>query len=235
MSLGYQLLANTRRNWSTFCTDRRPQKFRAHGEGNWLKLGHNFSLFSYAVRKELKRTRFAEYPTYINDDSSARRAKNTNNSFYKPNERHQAIVSRVKTPMPMPGGSVLKKKSSSMLEPAEHGNETMGDSASDREEANVTELLQAKRSLGWEMVEPEKSPTLSRRSGTPKNGQCGMDIQSTLFSPKGYLYTVTVITGNRWAADTEADLFVVLHSADSSSEKFWLRQEVKHMHGIFPF
>jgi hypothetical protein len=32
----------------------------------------------------------------------------------------------------------------------------------------VAELLQAKKSLGWEMATPEKSPSLSRRS--PKTG-----------------------------------------------------------------
>jgi len=43
---------------------------------------------------------------------------------------------------------------------------------------------------------------------------------------KDYVYTVTVITGNRWAADTEADLYIILHGTDKNSEKLWLRQEV---------
>lgn len=44
---------------------------------------------------------------------------------------------------------------------------------------------------------------------------------------------MTVITGNRWAADTEADLFIVLHSAESNSEKLWLRQEVNILRVIY--
>jgi len=109
-------------------------------------ISSNLPWGSYAARKELKRTRFAEHPTYINEDqaSSRRGAKASSHSnFYKPNERHQAIVQRVKTPMPGQVGegkglnclengslllqkgpnSVLKKKSSTLLNPSDYGTE----------------------------------------------------------------------------------------------------------------
>lgn len=41
-----------------------------------------------------------------------------------------------------------------------------------------------------------------------------------------YLYTITVLTGNRWAADTEADLYITMVGAGGvESERLWLRQE----------
>lgn len=41
----------------------------------------------------------------------------------------------------------------------------------------------------------------------------------------GCKYTIAVLTGNRWAADTEADLFLILHGTLGNSEKLWLRQD----------
>lgn len=41
-----------------------------------------------------------------------------------------------------------------------------------------------------------------------------------------YTYIVTVKTGNRWAADTEADLYLIMHGETEKTEKLILRQEV---------
>uniref|UniRef100_A0A915PSL7 Doublecortin domain-containing protein n=1 Tax=Setaria digitata TaxID=48799 RepID=A0A915PSL7_9BILA len=41
----------------------------------------------------------------------------------------------------------------------------------------------------------------------------------------GMTYTVSVITGNRWAADTDLDLFIVLYGELNKSEKYLLRQD----------
>uniref|UniRef100_A0A914LUF9 PLAT domain-containing protein n=1 Tax=Meloidogyne incognita TaxID=6306 RepID=A0A914LUF9_MELIC len=104
----------------------------------------------------------------------------------------------------------FKKTSTTMLVP-DYGNETAHDSSSDREEASVTELLQGKQRLGWEMSQDhiDKSPVNTQR--TPRTD---------------YLYTITVLTGNRWAADTEADLYITLVGAGGvESERLWLRQE----------
>lgn len=56
-----------------------------------------------------------------------------------------------------------------MLVP-DYGNETAHDSSSDREEASVTELLQGKHRLGWEMSQEQndKSPVHTQR--TPRTG-----------------------------------------------------------------
>ncbi|OZC12925.1 PLAT/LH2 domain protein [Onchocerca flexuosa] len=43
----------------------------------------------------------------------------------------------------------------------------------------------------------------------------------------GMTYTVSVITGNRWAADTDLDLFIILYGDLNKSEKHLLRQD-KH-------
>lgn len=43
----------------------------------------------------------------------------------------------------------------------------------------------------------------------------------------GITYTVSIYTGNRWAADTDADLYIILHGESSSSEKHWLRQSLE--------
>uniref|UniRef100_A0AAF5Q1T5 Doublecortin family protein n=1 Tax=Wuchereria bancrofti TaxID=6293 RepID=A0AAF5Q1T5_WUCBA len=49
------------------------------------------------------------------------------------------------------------------------------------------------------------------------------------FSPTtkedGMTYTVSVITGNRWAADTDLDLFIILYGDLNTSEKHLLRQD----------
>lgn len=39
-------------------------------------------------------------------------------------------------------------------------------------------------------------------------------------------YTVSVITGNRWAADTDLDLFIILYGDLNTSERHLLRQNV---------
>jgi len=49
------------------------------------------------VRKGFKHTRFSEHPIYIGTGSYGPRRRSKNN-LYKPNERHQAIITRVKTP-----------------------------------------------------------------------------------------------------------------------------------------
>uniref|UniRef100_A0A1I7VML2 Doublecortin domain-containing protein n=1 Tax=Loa loa TaxID=7209 RepID=A0A1I7VML2_LOALO len=41
----------------------------------------------------------------------------------------------------------------------------------------------------------------------------------------GMTYTVSVITGNRWAADTDLDLFIILYGDLNKSEKHLLRQD----------
>ncbi|CAG9537579.1 unnamed protein product [Cercopithifilaria johnstoni] len=41
----------------------------------------------------------------------------------------------------------------------------------------------------------------------------------------GMTYAVSVITGNRWAADTDLDLFIILHGDLNTSEKHLLRQD----------
>ncbi|CAK5084883.1 unnamed protein product [Meloidogyne enterolobii] len=163
----------------------------------------------YTVRKGFKHTRFSEHPIYIGTGSYAPRRRSKNN-LYKPNERHHAIITRVKTPKSGKRKTSFKKTSTTMLVP-DYGNETAHDSSSDREEASVTELLQGKQRLGWEMSQDhiDKSPVNSQR--TPRTD---------------YLYTITVLTGNRWAADTEADLYIILVGAGGiESERLWLRQE----------
>jgi hypothetical protein len=45
------------------------------------------------------------------------------NNYYKPNERHEAIVQRIKTPMPQKGPSSVLKKKSNTLDPADIENE----------------------------------------------------------------------------------------------------------------
>lgn len=164
----------------------------------------------YTVRKGFKHTRFSEHPIYIGTSSYAPRRRSKNN-LYKPNERHQAIITRVKTPKSGKRGPSFKKKSSTTMLVPEYGNETTHDSSSDREEASVTELLQGKQRLGWEMSQDhtDRSPVNTQR--TPRTD---------------YLYTITVITGNRWAADTEADLYIIMYGAGGiESERLWLRQE----------
>nr|CAD2184395.1 unnamed protein product [Meloidogyne enterolobii] len=163
----------------------------------------------YTVRKGFKHTRFSEHPIYIGTGSYGPRRRSKNN-LYKPNERHHAIITRVKTPKSGKRKTSFKKTSTTMLVP-DYGNETAHDSSSDREEASVTELLQGKQRLGWEMSQDhiDKSPVNSQR--TPRTD---------------YLYTITVLTGNRWAADTEADLYIILVGAGGiESERLWLRQE----------
>ncbi|VDP12701.1 unnamed protein product [Soboliphyme baturini] len=47
-------------------------------------------------------------------------------------------------------------------------------------------------------------------------------------SPKSQLdcvYKIVVFTGNRWAADCDADLYVILYGIIGSSEKQWLKQD----------
>lgn len=43
----------------------------------------------------------------------------------------------------------------------------------------------------------------------------------------GMTYTVSVITGNRWAADTDLDLFIILYGDLNTSGKHLLRQDVR--------
>ncbi|CAJ0568263.1 unnamed protein product, partial [Mesorhabditis spiculigera] len=45
-------------------------------------------------------------------------------------------------------------------------------------------------------------------------------------SAGGMAYTIAVLTGNRWGADSEADLYVTLHGDDATSTQFWLKPDV---------
>ncbi|CAJ0574445.1 unnamed protein product, partial [Mesorhabditis spiculigera] len=42
----------------------------------------------------------------------------------------------------------------------------------------------------------------------------------------GMAYTIAVLTGNRWGADSEADLYVTLYGDDATSTQFWLKPDV---------
>ena len=41
-------------------------------------------------------------------------------------------------------------------------------------------------------------------------------------------YNISVITGNRWAAETEGDLYIVLYGDIGISGRIHLRQQVQH-------
>lgn len=43
-------------------------------------------------------------------------------------------------------------------------------------------------------------------------------------------YTVSITTGNRWAADTDLDLFIILFGDLNISKKHLLRQDVSYFH-----
>uniref|UniRef100_A0A914YD55 Uncharacterized protein n=1 Tax=Panagrolaimus superbus TaxID=310955 RepID=A0A914YD55_9BILA len=44
-------------------------------------------------------------------------------------------------------------------------------------------------------------------------------------SETGFTYTAAIFTGNRWAADTESDLYIILYGDKGESEKHFLRQD----------
>uniref|UniRef100_A0AC34EZ57 Uncharacterized protein n=1 Tax=Panagrolaimus sp. ES5 TaxID=591445 RepID=A0AC34EZ57_9BILA len=46
-------------------------------------------------------------------------------------------------------------------------------------------------------------------------------------SETGFTYTAAIFTGNRWAADTESDLYIILYGDKGESEKHFLRQDSK--------
>lgn len=39
-------------------------------------------------------------------------------------------------------------------------------------------------------------------------------------------YTILVVIGNRWAAETDQDLFIIIYGEHGKSEKLYLRQDV---------
>ncbi|CAJ0930255.1 unnamed protein product, partial [Mesorhabditis belari] len=73
--------------------------------------------------------------------------------------------------------------------------------------------------LGNELIDgaTEVSNEVHHKSTQPSNGnKNGQTIG----------YTISVLTGNRWGADSETDLYITLQGDDGTSVQFWLKPEV---------
>uniref|UniRef100_A0A914D0B9 PLAT domain-containing protein n=1 Tax=Acrobeloides nanus TaxID=290746 RepID=A0A914D0B9_9BILA len=58
-----------------------------------------------------------------------------------------------------------------------------------------------------------------------EHGHSEENLSHRTDTDENFTYTVTVYTGNRWAADTEADLYLILHGDLTDSDKHHLTQD----------
>ncbi|KAL3085390.1 hypothetical protein niasHS_010459 [Heterodera schachtii] len=156
----------------------------------------------YSTRKELKNGQLGVPPQVmvngaktVQRHSSKRHKKKKD--MYKANERHLAALNNVARPRTPRHDATLD--SSSEREEATHGTDLM--------------MERNKERLSWETPEALDHPAAAGDKQALKNLH------------NEFLYTVTVITGNRWAADTEANLYIDMHGTDSDSGRLWLKQE----------
>uniref|UniRef100_A0A914ULF0 PLAT domain-containing protein n=1 Tax=Plectus sambesii TaxID=2011161 RepID=A0A914ULF0_9BILA len=77
--------------------------------------------------------------------------------------------------------------------------------------------------------EVEEQPKTKRRQSKKTNKRSKKKEKTEAQQLDSITYTISVYTGNRWAADTDADLFIILQGENSSSEKHWLRQTPQDM------
>uniref|UniRef100_A0A183C6K4 PLAT domain-containing protein n=1 Tax=Globodera pallida TaxID=36090 RepID=A0A183C6K4_GLOPA len=161
----------------------------------------------YSTRKELQNNGlFRQKPRMMVNGGTVLHRHESKKDMYKTNDRHLAVVGpNSKSPI-VPG----TRTSRSSLQPNDNSTEEL-DSSSEREEViHGTEFLTERKNetLDWDTNEPDPARVEQRKD------------------PRGDApYTVTVITGNRWAADTEANLYINMHGSNMDSEKLWLKQE----------
>uniref|UniRef100_A0A914HVG1 Doublecortin domain-containing protein n=1 Tax=Globodera rostochiensis TaxID=31243 RepID=A0A914HVG1_GLORO len=161
----------------------------------------------YSTRKELQNNGlFRQKPRMMVNGGTVLHRHESKKDMYKTNDRHLAVIGpNPKSPI-VPG----TRTSRSSLQPYDNSTEEL-DSSSEREEViHGTEFLTERKNetLNWDTNEPDPARVEQRKD------------------PRGDApYTVTVITGNRWAADTEANLYINMHGSNMDSEKLWLKQE----------
>lgn len=98
---------------------------------------------------------------------------------------------------------------------------------------NDDEETEKEKANGIEEPQSEQKPEV-RTSGKKKeqNDENDCEYDKVRFSDycKTFLisakskYNATVFTGNRWAADTDTDLYIILIGENAESEKIWLKQ-----------
>uniref|UniRef100_A0A915E863 Uncharacterized protein n=1 Tax=Ditylenchus dipsaci TaxID=166011 RepID=A0A915E863_9BILA len=153
----------------------------------------------YAVRKNLKRTQFSDDLEMIHpgDENDPEEYLDEPNSFHED--------------MPPDGQTEAGDEDINQLLGAEDLDiimEKRMDSGSDREEVHGTNYLIADKGG---MLEPSLSNEMLNKKPAKT-----FDV---------FTYSITIITGNRWAADTEADLYLTLYGDLGQSERLNLCQE----------
>ncbi|MFH4976095.1 hypothetical protein AB6A40_002804 [Gnathostoma spinigerum] len=107
---------------------------------------------------------------------------------------------------------LLPLKSQRNLESVRNAEDT-----SDDQEVSVNEYNEVNK-----LPEEKEAVAESEQTDAVDSGEA--DEEETT----GTTYTVSILTGNRWAADTDNDLYITLYGNKDVSGKHYLRQEVSH-------